>query len=76
MRKLIFASLLVLTLSGLTYAGVMPTPAPDPQLVSATRNTTREISYGHIPNGRAAGGTAAAVTEVLLGLLRGVLPLF
>jgi len=70
MRKIICALMLMLTLSGFTYAGNMPTPAP------ATQSTTQETPYGHIPNGRAAGGTAAMVTEVLLGLLRGVLPLF
>jgi len=76
MRKLICASLLALILSCLTYAGNMPYPAPNPQTAPAPQSTTQEAAFGHIPNGRTAGGTPATVTEVVLALLRGVLLLF
>jgi len=76
MRKLICASLLALTLSGLTYAGNMPYPAPDPQPTPTTPSTTREATFGNIPNDRTGGGTAPPVMEVVLGLLRIVPALF
>jgi len=76
MRNIIRASLLSLSPSSLTHAGVMPTPAPDPQPTLTTRHTTQEAAYGHIPNDLTGGGTATTVTRVMLGLLRGVPALF
>lgn len=75
-RKIIGASLLVLALSCFTYAGNMPYPAPDTRPAPAAQGTAGETADGHIPNGRIAGSTAATVTEVVLGLLRSVLPWF
>jgi hypothetical protein len=76
MRKLIGASLLVLALSGFSYAGNMPTPAPDPQAAPTTQSTTQETEFGHIPNDQTVESTATTVTEVALSLLQNVLSLF
>lgn len=78
MRKLIGASLLALALSGFTYAGNMPTPAPDPQAAPtpATQSTTQETADGYIPNDQTVESTATTVTEVALSLMQNVLSLF
>lgn len=77
MRNLIRASLLVLALSGVTYAGDMPFPAPTPE---ATSNVT---SAGNMPfpvSDTQPAPTSAqepsTVTDIALNLLVNVLTLF
>ncbi len=78
MRKVIGASLLVLALSCSAYAGYIPNDrsTPEPQPTPTTQSTTQETADGYIPNDETAESTAKTVTEVVLGLLQSVLPLF
>ena len=73
MRKLIRTSLLVLALSGLTYAGEMPFPAPNPQAAPTPSSITQETADADIPNNQPAENT---VTKAVLSLLQSVLSLF
>lgn len=78
MRKVIRASLLVLALSYVTYAGNMPTPAPDPQAAPTptAEITTQETGDGDIPNNQPTESAVTTATDTVLSLLQSVLSLF
>ncbi len=79
MRKVIRASLLVLTLSYPAYAGHIPndrTGTPEPQPTPTAQTITQETADGHIPNNQPSESAVTTVTESVLSLLQSVLSLF
>lgn len=77
MRNLIRASLLVLTLSCVTYAGNMPFPAPTPEATSSV-TSTGNMPFP-VPDTQPAPTSEqepSTVTDIALTLLGNVLSLF
>ncbi len=78
MKKLVRASLLILALSCVVYAGDMPTPRPEGDMPFPVQPTPTPTSTQEITTINAQGEdvTESAMTEAVLDLISIVLALF